>query len=121
MEYFVMFLNSISILERASIEIEDFEFKQIINGFIENFYFENKEIMNKVFNIHATEDGKIVPLIDYSDAERFGNVFYENPKLFAKMYDDIGDKDVDKITFLAKDFLFYVDLIYNSYNSRVKG
>ena len=118
-KYMAAFYYGISLYTGGEIAIEDDEFKQLLFGFIVNYYATHKDIINKVFNVIYVKDKGYTYRIDYNKVAKYGNLLQTNPKKFCEMYDEIGDKNIEEITELSRLFCYYADII-NDMNNNVR-
>ena len=114
-----IFFYSISILYGEAIAIEDDSFKELLRDFIMNFYGMKKDILDKIFNIKYSKEKGYYYRIDYNRIIKYGSLYWNNPKGFIKLYDEIGWKDTEKISRLAELFCWYVNEV-NDMNNNTK-
>ena len=116
-KYMAILFYGISLYTGKEIAIEDENFKQLLLGFIMNYYLSNRELMNEIFDIKYQEGKGFTYRIDYKEVEKYGCLLYDEPRKFCQLYDEVGDEKVKEITDLACLFCQYVEIIDDMNNN----
>ena len=116
-KYMALFFYSISLVYGSLIAIEDDSFKELLQGFIMNFYGIKREILNKIFDIKHSKEKGYYYRIDYDRVSKYGSLYWTNPKAFVEIYDEIGYEDTEEISRLAELFWWYVNEVNDMNNS----
>ena len=101
-------------------------FGMLLNGFSESYMEEYFDLFSLIYVFEKNEDGKLqihevdewaISLYKYLNYFTIGD-----NKNIIKLYDDVGQEDVDKITCLVELFIDYINLLYqDNYELRLKS
>ena len=116
-KYLTVLLYSISLILGGYINVDDENFRELLIGFINNFYYEKKNIFDKIFEFHMKNNNEMMVKIDYDKVIKYGNIFLTNPRKLAMVYDEIGREDINEITNLAQLFCFYCNQVDDMNNN----
>ena len=116
-KYMAVFFYGISLYTGTEIVLDDEEFKQLLLGFIMNYYLNYTDLFNKIFDIKYVKNKGFTYKIDYDKIDKYGSLLDENPKKFCKMYDEIGWETIEQITELSNMFCEYANTIYDINNN----
>ena len=115
-KYMALFFHTISLWKNDIIAVESDEFKELLLGFIMNYYVGNEELFNKIFDIKYAGGNRFSYKINYDEVMKYAMYDY-NPKKLCRLYDEIGDDMIEKITLLAEAFCQYENIINDINNS----
>ncbi len=118
-KYLTVFLYSISMLTGTFLDTDDENLRELIIGFISNYYYIKKDILNKMFDFKAVKPGEFKVMIDYDKVTKYGSLFLTNPKKLIALYDEIGKEDINEISNLSELFCNYCIVIDNM-NKNIK-
>ena len=107
-----IFLYSIGLLCDDVSILEDDQLNNLLHGFLINYLDSNFELFNLIYYLRKDEDGKLYVY----EEEEWNDILFKNLECLArhdnkniiKMYNEIGDNIVSRISELAKLFYEYV-------------
>ena len=117
-KYMAVWLYAISILSGAYLNVDDEGLRELIMGFIINYYEMKKDIFDKMFEFKMIRMGEVRVVIDYDKVAEYGNTFLTDPQKLMAIYDEIGKKDINEISRLAELFCDYCLEIDSMNNNR---
>ena len=117
-KYMAVWLYAISILSGTYLNVDDEGLRELIMGFIINYYEMKKVILDKMFEFKMIRPGEVKVIIDYNKAAQYGNIFMADPQKLMVIYDEIGISDIDEISRLAELFCDYCLEIDSMNNNR---
>ena len=108
-KYMAVFFNTLSVATASAINIKDKGFQQLLLNFVMNYYVEKYEILNKVFGIKYSKEKGYSYRMNYDEIIKYARMYEFDPQKYCKIYDEIGQNDLDEITKLVETFCMYVD------------
>ena len=108
-KYMAVFFNTLSVATASAINIKDKGFQQLLLDFVMNYYMEKYEILNKVFGIKYSKEKGYSYRMNYDKIIKYAKMYEMDPQKYCKIYDEVGQNDLDEITKLVESFCMYVD------------
>ena len=119
-----IFLQSIAYLNGENITMDE-NFNILLEGFLENYFYDNEDYFNLIYYFDINEDGNLVVREEEEWTEelnKYLNYFKtnNNEKVIA-MYNDIGFEDITKLSILAEQFYGYIMTLNDMNKTRIKN
>lgn len=119
-----LFLQGVAYLTNENIDLDE-NFNLLLENFIENYFIGNEEYFNLIYYFDIDEEGNLKVMEDpaWSEtlSEYLGYFNNGNSEAVKKIYDDIGQEDVNKISILTEQFVNHIIVLNDMNNNRIKS
>ena len=119
-----LFLQSIAYLMGDNL-VPSEEFSLLLESFMGNYLEDNYDKFNLIYYFTQDEDGNLAIAEDEDwdiKMDKYLGYFRDrDSKNISKLYDDIGDININKISRLAELFWEYVMILYDMNNSKIRN
>lgn len=119
-----LFLQGVAYLANENLDLDE-NFNLLLQNFLENYYIGNEEYFNLIYYFDIDEAGNLNVMEDpaWSEtlSEYLGYFNNGNSEAVKKIYDDIGQEDVNKISILTEQFVNHILILKDMNNNRIKS
>ena len=119
-----LFLQGVAYLANENLNLDE-NFNLLLQNFLENYYIGNEEYFNLIYYFDIDEEGNLKVIEDptWSEtlSEYLGYFNNGNSEAVKKLYDDIGQEDVNKISILTEQFVNHILILTDMNNNRIKS
>ena len=110
-----IFLQSLATLNNGIIRFDE-TLDSLLDGFFDSYIRGNFDKFSLIYCFQLEKGKLVIHEEDEWELElyRYLNYFlYQDDKKILKLYDDVGDESIDKISELAEMFYQYIDELYS--------
>lgn len=119
-----LFLHGVAYLTNVNLDLDE-NFNLLLQNFLENYFVGNEEYFNLIYYFDIDEAGNLKVMEDpaWSEtlSEYLGYFNNGNSEAVKKLYDDIGQEDVNKISILTEQFVNHIIVLNDMNNNRIKS